>query len=148
MSDPQSPEEMAPQLDPATSLSKRAARRITQRAFVLMGRDRALRQQIRESDIVTLWVIEDWEMEWTVYLHRGKFEVERRPAKHPDITLTWPTAEQFFAQVDRPRESDVQVRMEPAQDHRRFFETLMRGFFTNLRHILANPVDDVGESLI
>lgn len=148
MTSPQTPEEIAPRQDPATALSKRAARRITQRAFVLMGRDKTLRQQIRESEITTLWVIEDWEMEWTVYLHRGKFEVERRPAKHPDVTLTWPTAEQFFAQVDRPRESDVQVQIEPPPDHRRYFETLLRGFFACLRRVLANPVDDVGESLL
>ena len=144
----QSPEESPPLQDPATTLSKRAARRIIQRAFVLMGRDKALRQQIRESDVITLWVVEDWELEWTVYLHRGKFEVERRPAKHPDVTLTWPTAEEFFHQVDRSGETPVHVQINPTQNPRRFFETLLRGFFACLRHVLAHPVDDVGESLL
>jgi hypothetical protein len=134
--------------DPATSLSKRAARRIIQRAFVLMGRDKVLRQQIRESEITTLWVIEDWELAWTVLFHRGRFEVERREAKRPDVTLTWATAQEFFQQVDRSGNSEVQVQMVPAQEHRRLFETILRGFFANLRHVLSNPVDDVGESLL
>lgn len=134
--------------DPASSLSKRAARRIIQRAFVLMGRDKVLRQQIRESEIITLWIVEDWELEWTVFLHRGKFEVERRPSKHPDVTLTWPTAEEFFRQVDRSGDANVQVEILPPQDQRRFLETLLRGFFNYLRHVLANPVDGTGESLI
>jgi hypothetical protein len=143
-----SPEETPQPQDPANSLSKRAARRIIQRAFVLMGRDKFLRQQIRESEITTLWIVEDWEMEWTVFLHRGRFEIERRPAKRPDVTLTWPTAEVFFQQVDRSAETNVKVQILPAQERRRFFETLLRGFFACLRHVLANPVDDFGESLL
>lgn len=147
---PNSPpqEDALPLQDPATSLSKRAARRIIQRTFVLMGKDKALRQQIREARITTLWIVEDWELEWTVFLHRGKFEMERRPAKHPDVTLTWPTAEEFFRQVDRSGEANVQVQIIPEQEHRRFFETLLRGFFACLRHVLSNPVDALGESLL
>ena len=134
--------------EPSAELSKRAARRIIQRAFVLMGRDKALRQHIRQSQITTLWIIEDWEMEWTVLLHRGRFEVERRPAKHPDVTLSWPTAKKFFEQVDRSGERDIDVQIVPPQEQRRFLETLLRGFFTCLRHVLANPIDDVGQSLV
>jgi hypothetical protein len=147
---PDTPPQVAtlPLQDPATSLSKRAARRIIQRAFVLMGKDKVLRQQIRESQITTLWIVEDWDLEWTVFLHRGKFELERRPAKHPDVTLSWPTAEEFFRQVDRSGDANVQVEILPEQEHRRFFETLLRGFFSTLRHVLANPVDALGESLL
>jgi hypothetical protein len=141
-------EETLPLQDPATSLSKRAARRIIQRTFVLMGKDKVLRQQIRESQISTLWIVEDWELEWTVLLHRGKFEFERRPAKHPDITLSWPTAEEFFHQVDRTGEAKLHVQIVPEQGHHRFLETLLRGFFACLRRVLANPVDALGESLL
>ena len=148
MPNTQPPEETLPRQDPAASLSKRAARRIIQRAIVLMGRDKVLRQQIRESQITTLWIVEDWELEWTVFLHRGRFEVERRPAKHPDVTLAWPTAEEFFQQVDRSGDAGVQFQILPAQERRRFFDTLLRGFFACLRHVLANPVDDVGETLL
>ncbi|MDR3677813.1 MAG: hypothetical protein P4N24_20190 [Acidobacteriota bacterium] len=142
------PEEPQPLQDPATELSKRAARRIIQRAFILTGRDKPLRQQIRESEIITLWIIEDWELEWSVYIRRGKFEVERRPSKHPDVTLTWPTAEEFFQQVDRSGDANVKVQILPVQEQRRFFETLLRGFFACLRQVLANPVDGGGESLL
>jgi hypothetical protein len=141
-------EETLPLQDPATSLSKRAARRIIQRTFVLMGKDKVLRQLIRESEITTVWMIEDWELEWTVLLRRGKFEVERRQSKRPDITLTWPTAEEFFRQVDRTGDASVQVQMTPEQDHPRFFETLLRGFFSTLRSVLENPVDAVGQNLL
>jgi hypothetical protein len=143
------PEESTPpSQDPATSLSKLAARRIIQRAFVLMGRDKTLRQQIRESELTTLWIIEEWELEWTVFLHRGRFEVERRPAKHPDVTLTWATAEEFFQQAERADGDTGQVQILPAQNRHRFFETLLRGFFACLRRVLINPVDDVGKSLL
>jgi hypothetical protein len=141
-------EETLPLQDPATSLSKRAARRIIQRTFVLMGKDKVLRQQIRESEITTVWMIEDWDMEWTVLLRRGKFEFERRPSKHPDVTITWPTAEEFFRQVDRSGDANVQAQILPEQERRRFFETLLRGFFSCLRQVLANPVDALGESLL
>ena len=141
-------EETLPLQDPATSLSKRAARRIIQRTFVLMGKDKVLRQLIRESEITTVWMIEDWELEWTVLLRRGKFEVERRQSKRPDITLTWPTAEEFFRQVDRTGDASVQVQMTPEQEHPRFFETLLRGFFSTLRSVLENPVDAVGQNLL
>lgn len=141
-------EDSLPVQDPATSLSKRAARRIIQRTFVLMGKDKVLRQLIRECQMTTLWIIEDWNFEWTLYLDRGKFELERRPAKHPHLTLTWTTAEEFFRQVDRPANSEIQVQILPETQPRRFIATLLRGFFFNLRHVLAHPVDALGESLL
>ena len=129
-------------------LSKRAARRIIQRAFVLMGREKPIRQHIRESRLITLWIIEDWDLEWTVYIDRGKFDVERRPAKRPDVTLTWPTAEAFFEEVEGSGDGTLHVQMNPATGQQRFFQPLLRGFFENLRHVLANPLDDVGEPLV
>ncbi len=132
----------------STKLSKRAARRIIQRAFVLMGREKSLRQHIRETELTTLWVLEDWDLAWTVVLHRGRFEVERRPARHPDVTLTWPTAEEFFEQAEQSGAGAPPGNLLPAEGHRRFFEPLLRGFYKALRHVLGNPVDDVGESLL
>ena len=141
-------EEAAPLQDPATSLSKRAARRIIQRTFVLMGKDKALKQIIRETEMTTVWMIEDWELEWTLILHRGKFEIERRQSKHPDATLSWPTAVEFFAQVDRPESANVQAQITPEQTQHRFFDTLLRRFFSTLRQVLENPVDAVGQNLL
>jgi hypothetical protein len=134
--------------DPATSLSKRATRRIIQRTFVLMGKDKTVRQLIRKSEITTVWMIEDWELEWTVRLHKGRFEIERRQSKHPDVTLAWPTAEQFFHQVDRTGDANVEAQIHPKQDQRRFIETLLRSFFSTLRTVLENPIDAVGQNLL
>ncbi len=132
----------------STRLSKRAARRIIQRAFVLMGREKTLRQHIRKTELTTLWVLEDWDLAWTVVLHRGKFEVERRPSRRPDVTLTWPAGEEFFQQAEQAGEGALPVNLLPAEGHRRFFEPLLRGLFKALCHVLGNPVDDVGESLL
>jgi len=133
---------------PATTLSKRAARRIIQRAFVLTGREKSVRQHLRTAQLTTLWVLEDWDLAWTVFLRRGRLEVARRPAKHPDVTLSWPSAEEFFQQAERAGEGTSQVHLLPAEGHRRFLEPLLRGFLTSLRHVLSNPVDDQGESLV
>jgi hypothetical protein len=81
--------------------SKRAARRLIQRALVLTGRDKQLRQHLREARLTTLWILEDWDLVWTVIIDRGKIEFERRPAKHPDLTLTWQTANEFFSYASR-----------------------------------------------
>lgn len=141
-------EETPPLQDPAISLSKRAARRIIQRTFVLMGKDKTIKQQIRESDLTTVWIIEDWELEWTVLLHHGKFEVERRQAKHPDVTLYWSSAAEFFSQVARPGSANIQVHITPEPVQKRFFDSLLRGFFSTLRRVLENPVDAVGQNLL
>ena len=45
------------------ALSKRGARRAIQRAFVRVGRERAIRQHLREAELTTLWTIEDWGFE-------------------------------------------------------------------------------------
>jgi len=148
MRDTPQTDETLPLQDPATSLSKRAARRIFQRTYVLMGKDKVMRQLIRESEMTTVWIIEDWELEWTLILHRGKFEIERRQSKHPDVTLFWPTAENFFHQVDRTSDAAIEVTITPEQGQHRFFETLLRGFFSTLRQVLANPVDAVGQNLL
>ena len=138
-----------PLQDPATSLSKRAARRIIQRTFVLMGKDKvsaAANPRIAKSPRFGSWKTGRWS--GRCFSTAGSLKLERRPAKHPDVTLSWPTAEEFFHQVDRSGDANVQVQILPEQEHRRFFETLLRGFFSCLRHVLANPVDAVGESLL
>src|SRR5579859_3986443 len=94
-----------PVSEPA-SLSKRAALRVFQRALVLAGRDRNARQHIREAHCSILWVIEDWELAWTVNLDRGKIEFDRRPTKHPDLTLTFSSAADFFKKVESGARKD------------------------------------------
>ncbi len=135
-------------LGPARGLSKRAARRLIQRAFVLMGRDKHVRQHIRESDIVSLWTLEDWDFAWTVILDHGKIEFERRPAKNPDLTLRWNTAEEFLKQVETGVVPEGGVEFGGREDLRRFREDFLSWVLRSLRHVMQNPVDDAGESLL
>ena len=145
------PDDPLPQpedLGPARGLSKRATRRLIQRAFVLMGRDKHVRQHIREADIISSWTLEDWDFAWTVILTRGKIEFERRPAKNPDLTLRWKTVEEFLNQVDTGVIPEDGVEFDGREDLRRFREDFLRWFLHSLRHVMQNPVDDVGESLL
>jgi hypothetical protein len=164
--------------------SKRAARRILQRAFVLAGRDRPLRQHIREDRFTTLWILEDWDLAWTVIVERGKIEFERRPAKHPDLTFSWPTADEFFSsatlsfrsrnlgrglsagsfQSENPlprlrdrKDRDASDNGAPPEgplrltgnlELRRVANYLLNCFLGYLGHVLRNPVDGAGESLL
>ena len=130
-----------------TALSKRAARRLIQRAFVLTGRDRNVRQHIRSAKCLMLWVIQDWDLDWTVSLDRGKIEFDRRPTKRPDLTLTWPTAQEFFKQAA------VGTRKDDAPDHSgdtslwRFAQPVYFAFCAALREVLLDPVDENGVRL-
>lgn len=158
--------------------SKRAARRLLQRAFVLTGRDRPLRQHIREARFTTLWVLEDWDLVWTVIIDRGKIEFARRPAKHPDLTLSWRTAMEFFSSASlsyRAKrgispdsfESGIASFTQNGSDAsdgsalpksspelagnlelQRVASNLLNCFFGYLGHVLRNPVDGAGESLL
>ncbi len=145
------PENSLPQAEesgPARGLSKRAARRLIQRALVLMGRDKHVRQHIREAEIISLWTLEDWDFAWTVIIDHGKIEFERRPAKKPDLTLLWKTAEGFLKQVESCTIPGDGVEFGGREDLRRFREDFLKWFLHSLRHVMQSPVDDVGESLL
>jgi hypothetical protein len=128
--------------------SKRAARRILQRAFVLTGRDRQLRQHIREARLTTLWILEDWDLIWTVIIDRGKIEFERRPAKHPHLTLSWRTANEFFSCARGDASPESRPELAGGLELRRVASNLLKCFFGYLGHVLRNPVDGAGESLL
>jgi len=128
--------------------SKRAARRIIQRAFVLTGRDRLLRQHIREARLTTLWILEDWDLVWTVTMDRGKIAFERRPAKHPDLTVSWQTANEFFSCARESASPQSILELAGNIELRRVANHLLKSFFGHLGHVLRNPVDGAGESLL
>jgi hypothetical protein len=140
--------EEAEDIGPLLKLSKRGARRLIQRAFVLAGRDKHLRQSIREAHITTRWVLEDWNLVWTVVLDRGKILFERRPARKPDLTLSWRASEQFFQQAEDGTFTDQSFDLDGKLELRRLCEPLLRGFFKCLARVLRNPVDETGESLL
>jgi hypothetical protein len=128
--------------------SKRAARRIIQRAFVLTGHDRQLRQHIREAHLTTLWILEDWDLVWTVTMDRGKIAFERRPAKHPDLTVSWQTANEFFSCGRESASPQSILELAGNIELRRVANHLLKSFFGHLGHVLRNPVDGAGESLL
>jgi hypothetical protein len=130
------------------SISKRAARRLIQQAFVLTGRDRSVRQHIREARLVTLWVLEDWNFEWTVTIDRGKVRFDRRPAREPDMTLRWPSAGEFLAGIQEGRAPDGSMEPEGGADFQSYVEPVYRSFCQSLEHVIRYPVDDAGNPLM
>ncbi len=137
-----------PRLITPSQLSKRAARRMIQRAFVLAGRDRNVRQHIREAQVASLWVIEDWGLTWTLLVHRSRVEFERRPTRKPDLIFTWRTAEDFFKDAEAggrgPGSSEVTGNLML----RRFTDPVCQAFWASLRELLRNPVDECGDPLV
>ena len=130
------------------SISKRAARRLIQQAFVLTSRDRSVRQHIREARLATLWVLEDWDFEWTVALDRGKVWFDRRPARLPDVTLTWPDAAKFFACIQEGRAPKDAMVMEGNLAFRHYVDLVFRSFCRSLERVMKDPVDDAGNKLM
>ncbi|HET7099696.1 MAG TPA: hypothetical protein VFJ52_00985 [Terriglobia bacterium] len=129
-------------------ISKRAARRLIQQAFVLAGRDRSVREHIRKARIQTLWVLEDWDFEWTVIIDRGKVRFDRRPTRTPDMTLTWPDAAEFLTAVQEGRVPDDSRVLAGNMDLRTFVEPVYRRFCRSLEQVIKSPIDDAGNSLM
>jgi len=132
----------------ASRLSKRAARRIIQRAFVLAGRERSVRQHIRLAEVTSLWIIEDWHLAWTLLVHRGRVEFDRRPARKPDLTLIWRTAEDFFQGSEGGEHGQDRFEVTGNLALRRFTEPVCQAFWVSLRRLLRNPVDGSGDPLV
>lgn len=131
-----------------SSLSKRAARRLIQRAFVLTQRDRHVRQQIREVRVITRWDIADWGFEWTVYIDHGRIEFDRRPSKRPELILTWKTAEDFIHQATAAAWTEDSFERQGDADAWRSAGPVVRGFFQKLDYVLRDPVDENGVRLV
>lgn len=130
------------------ALSKRAARRAIQRTFVLVGRDRRIRQHLREADLTTLWVLEDWGLEWTVVLDHGKLECHRGRVGRPNLTFAWRTAEAFFTQIETGRPVEGAFELAGDSVWKKLCEPVYDAFCGSLRGVLLNPIDDAGERLL
>jgi hypothetical protein len=128
-------------------LSRRAARRLIQRATVLVGRNRHVRQHIREARVSMLWVLEDWRFEWTVILDRGKVDFDRRPVKEPDLILTWREAARFFASAKTGSEGKDEISIEGGRELRRYAELIWKALRSALGEVLKFPFDDDGVRL-
>lgn len=128
-------------------LSRRAARRLIQRATVLAGRDRHVRQHIREARVTMLWRLDDWEFEWTVILDRGRVEFDRRPARRPDVVLAWREAAAFFASARSGRDNLDDYVIEGEPEFRRYAELIWQALRSKLEEVLRFPFDDDGVRL-
>lgn len=119
-----------------------------QQAFVLTGRDRSVRQHIREVRIAVLWALEDWNFEWTVYLDRGKVKFDRRPTRTPDVTLTWPGAEEFFTSIEEGRFPDDSLAMKGDPEFQTYVDPVYQRFCRSLEQVIKYPFDDAGNPLV
>ena len=128
-------------------ISKRAAQRLIQRALVLAGRNRDVRQHIREADLTSVWAIEDWRLEWAVSIRRGKFDFDRRLPGRPDIRVSWPSAEGFFREAGGEGKEAEPVYEGPPEA-RRIWDVVHRAFRAALHELLENPVDGDGRRLL
>lgn len=132
----------------STALSKRGARRVIQRAFVLVGRERAIRQQIREVELNTQWAIEDWGLEWTVVFDHGRLEFHRGRVGKPLVNYHWETGEEFLGQVESGASSRDGLQFVGDPVWRRVVDPVFKSFLTTLRAVIADPVDDDGVRLL
>jgi len=129
-------------------LSKRAAQRVIQRALVLAGRNRNVRQHIRETDLTSVWSIDDWGLEWAVAIRHGKLDFDRRLPNQPDIRVSWPTAETFFDEADATHARASSLQYEGPAEARRMWDIIHQAFRAELKNLLQNPVDQDGRSLV
>lgn len=127
-------------------LSKRAAQRLIQRALVIAGRNRNVRQHIREADLTSVWTIADWDLEWAVAIRRGKLDFERRVPHRPDIRVTWATADVFFTEAENG--GATQLQYDGPAEARRLWEVVYAAFRAALKDLLLDPVDADGRSLV
>jgi len=139
------PSENAPAFPP---LSKRAARRVIQRAFVLVGRDKHVRQHIRAARLNTRWTLADWGLEWTVVLNHGRLEYHRGRVGRPNLTFAWGTAQAFFSQIETGRPVEGAFELQGDAVWKKLCEPVYDAFCGTLRGVLRNPIDDAGERLL
>jgi hypothetical protein len=130
------------------AFSKRAARRIIQRACVLTGRDRHVRQHLRHAGFSSLWVLEDWNFTWTVVFDRGRIKFDRRPTKKPDVTFIWQRAATFFARIEGTVWAEPTCHAEGDPALLRLCEPVCQTFAKTLGALLRQPVDENGMPLV
>ena len=130
------------------ALSKRAARRVIQRALVLVGRNRAVRQSLRAVELNSLWIIEDSDLDWTVMIERGRPEFQRGRIGHPQVILQWRTEEDFFHHIESGAPREGTYDFEGEANWRRVIDTIFKAFAKALRTVLIDPVGDDGERLL
>lgn len=129
-------------------ISKRGARRVIQRAFVLVGREKAIRQHLREIELTSHWSLEDRGLEWTVVLDHGTLEFHRGRVGRANVKYTWSSAARFFAQIQSGVPPTAGLELDSHPEYARTIEPVFAAFQAALRSVLRNPVDDSGDPLL
>ena len=135
-------------VEPSSNLSKRGARRVIQRAFVLAGRNRTLRQSLRDVQLNTRWAIEDWDLEWTVLLNSGHPEFHRGHVGKAQVALRWQSGKAFLGQIETGLVAKDDFAFDGDPGWRRIIDALFSVFRASLKEVLHDPVDDDGVRLI
>ncbi len=130
------------------ALSKRGARRVIQRAFVLVGREKSIRKHLREVELNTRWAVEDWDFEWTVLLDHGRLEFHRGHVGKPQVNYIWRMGEEFLGHIESGVAPKDGFQFVGDLIWRRVVDPVFDSFATALRAVLTNPVDDDGEPLL
>lgn len=131
-----------------SSLSKRGARRVIQRAVVLIGRDKALRQKLRSVELTTRWLIEEWGLEWTVVVDQGHIEFHRGHVGKAQVNILWKTGDHFLGQLEAKSAPTEGFELECEPGLRRVVDMVFQSFLGTLRKVLVDPVDDAGVRLL
>ena len=71
----------------------------------------------------------------------------RETTKRPDLTLTWPTAEEFFKQVAVGTRKDDPPDQSGNESLWKFAQPVYSAFCAALREVLLDPVDENGVRL-
>ena len=79
---------------------------------------------------------------------RGRIEFDRRPTKRPDLTFTWQSAADFFAEIETGVRAAQRSQAEGDLALQRVCEPVYRSFSKTLQTLLGQPVDENGLPLV
>jgi hypothetical protein len=79
---------------------------------------------------------------------RGRLEFDRRPTKRPDLTFTWQSAADFFAEIETGVRVASGFQAEGDLALQRVCEPVYRSFSKALQTLLGQPVDQNGVPLV
>ena len=79
-------------------------------------------------------------------MDRGVLSFERRPARRPDVTFTWPSSAEFFRHVESGIE-DPSLITEGESEACRVAGWVRVALLETLREVIKHPFDEKGQRL-
>jgi len=117
-------------------------------AVVLVGRDKRVRQHLREVTLTSRWTIEDWNLEWTVVIDHGRVEFHRGHVGKAEVLFNWRSEEAFLRHIESGASPRDGFAAECRAASRRIVDLLINSFVATMRAVLTDPVDDAGVRLL